>query len=95
MKKLKYIIGAVIIAFGASMFSGCVDQIKVGDGFLEKAEGEDVDEDLIFSRKVYTEYLLWQCYEGLYSPFKNCYTLNAGLMEGLSDICILSWVGMI
>lgn len=86
MKKLKYIIGAVIIAFGASMFSGCVDQIKVGDGFLEKAEGEDVDEDLIFSKKVYTEYLLWQCYEGLYSPFKNCYTLNSGLMESLSDI---------
>lgn len=86
MKKIKYIVSAVLIAFGVTLFTGCVDQIKVGDGFLEKAEGEDVDEDLIFSRKVYTEYLLWQCYEGLYSPFKGCYTLNSGVMEALSDI---------
>lgn len=86
MKKIKYIVSAILITFSASLFTGCVDQIKVGDGFLEKAEGEDVDEDLIFSKKVYTEYLLWQCYEGLYSPFKTCYTLNSGLMEGLSDI---------
>lgn len=86
MKKIKYIISAVLIACTSCFLSGCVDQIKVGDGFLEKAEGEDVNEDLIFSKKVYTEYLLWQCYEGLYAPFKNCYTLNSGVMEALSDI---------
>lgn len=86
MKKIKYITCAACIAFATFSFTGCVDQIRVGDGFLEKAEGEDVNEDLIFSKKVYTEYLLWQCYEGLYSPFKSCYTLNSGLMESLSDI---------
>lgn len=86
MKIIKYILGT---AFTISTFCGmtsCVDQIRVGDSFLEKSEGEDVNEDLIFSKKVYTEYLLWQCYEGLYSPFKGCYTLNSGVMEALSDI---------
>lgn len=66
--------------------AACVDDVEVGDGFLDKAKGEDVNEDLIFSKKVYTEYLLWQCYEGLYCPFKSSYTLNAGVMESLSDI---------
>ena len=66
--------------------TSCVDDVKVGDAFLDKAKGEDVNQDLIFSKKVYTEYLLWQCYEGLYCPFKNCYSLNAGVMESLSDI---------
>ena len=87
MKKLSYYAAALLLAGSLlTTTSSCVDQIRVGDGFLEKAEGEDVNEDLIFSSKVYTEYLLWQCYEGLYSPFKNCYTLNSGVMEALSDI---------
>lgn len=76
----------ILIFISLLILVSCVDQIKIGDGFLEKAEGEDVNENLIFSKKVYTEYLLWQCYEGLYSPFKNCYTLNSGVMEALSDI---------
>lgn len=86
MKRLTYLLGLALLAGGISTTTSCVDQIKVGDGFLEKAEGEDVNEDLIFSKKVYTEYLLWQCYEGLYSPFKGCYTLNSGVMEALSDV---------
>lgn len=86
MKKLTYYAAALLLAGGLLTTTSCVDQIRVGDGFLEKAEGEDVNEDLIFSSKVYTEYLLWQCYEGLYSPFKSCYTLNSGVMEALSDI---------
>lgn len=86
MKKLTYYAAALLLAGGLLTTTSCVDQIRVGDGFLEKAEGEDVNEDLIFSSKVYTEYLLWQCYEGLYSPFKGCYTLNSGVMESLSDI---------
>lgn len=86
MKKLTYYAAALLLAGGLLTTTSCVDQIRVGDGFLEKAEGEDVNEDLIFSSKVYTEYLLWQCYEGLYAPFKSCYTLNSGVMEALSDI---------
>ncbi len=86
MKKIKYMIGAALILLSTSIPTGCVDDVKIGDGFLEKAYGEDVNEDLIFSKKVYTEYLLWQCYEGIYSPFKSCYSLNSGVMEALSDI---------
>ncbi len=86
MKNIKYILGTALIVVSSWALTGCVDDIKLGDSFLEKADGEDVNEELIFSKKVYTEYLLWQCYEGLYSPFKSCYTLNSGLMESLSDI---------
>ncbi len=86
MKKITYYVAALLLVGSTLSTSSCVDQIRVGDAFLEKAEGEDVDEDLIFSSKVYTEYLLWQCYEGLYAPFKSCYTLNSGVMEALSDI---------
>lgn len=86
MKNLRNSIWAVVLAAGSLTFTGCVDQIKLGDSFLEKANGEDVNVDLIFSAKVYTEYLVWQCYEGLYHPFKGCYTLNSGVMEGLSDL---------
>lgn len=59
MKKLSYYAAALLLAGSLlTITSSCVDQIRVGDGFLEKAEGEDVNEDLIFSSKVYTEYLL-------------------------------------
>lgn len=77
-----HLVCAVLLLFSAS----CVDDFRVGDGFLDKAPGEDVDVDLIFSKKIYTENLVWQCYEGLYAPFKECYSLNAGVMETLSDI---------
>lgn len=87
MKKIYQIIQKVFLLSCILMMQvACVDELKVGDGFLDKAKGEDVNEDLIFSKKVYTEYLLWQCYEGLYCPFKSCYTLNSGVMESLSDI---------
>lgn len=87
MKKIYSIIQKVLLLACMLLTQvACVDEFKVGDGFLDKAKGEDVNEDLIFSKKVYTEYLLWQCYEGLYCPFKSCYTLNAGVMESLSDI---------
>lgn len=85
-KSIKNIISAVLLGACTIGWTSCVDQLNVGDGFLEKAEGEDVNEDLIFSKKVYTEYLLWQCYEGLYHPFKICYSLNSGVMESLSDV---------
>lgn len=86
MKKLTYMIPAFCLALGSIAMTSCVDEIKVGDSFLDKAKGEDVNQDLIFSKKVYTDYLLWQCYEGLYSPFKNSYNLNSGVMEALSDV---------
>ena len=86
MKKLYINIITALLTAMPLICTSCVDDVKVGDAFLDKAKGEDVNQDLIFSKKVYTEYLLWQCYEGLYCPFKNCYSLNAGVMESLSDI---------
>lgn len=78
----------ILIAFTLLLLgtASCTDNLEVGDSFLDKAQGEDVNENLIFSKKVYTDYLLWECYDGLYSPFKACYTLNSGIMECLSDL---------
>lgn len=85
MKYLKHIRNIALFV-GLSVCSiGCVDEIKFGNSFLEKAPGEDVNEDVIFSKKIYTEYLLWQCYEGIYHPFKDCYAA-IGQLESMSDI---------
>ena len=72
MKKIYINIITALLTTMPLICTSCVDDVKVGDAFLDKAKGEDVNQDLIFSKKVYTEYLLWQCYEGLYCPFKNC-----------------------
>ena len=85
MKKRNSIKSILLLTIISFVGVACVDEIKFGNAFLEKAPGEDVNEDVIFSKKVYTDYLLWQCYEGLFTPFKNCYAGN-GQFETLSDI---------
>lgn len=50
---IKSILLLTIISF---VGVACVDEIKFGNAFLEKAPGEDVNEDVIFSKKVYTDY---------------------------------------
>jgi len=50
MKKIYQIIQKVLLLSCILMTQvACVDELKVGDGFLDKAKGEDVNEDLIFS----------------------------------------------
>ena len=69
MKKRNSIKSILLLTIISFVGVACVDEIKFGNAFLEKAPGEDVNEDVIFSKKVYTDYLLWQCYEGLFTPF--------------------------
>ena len=85
MKKRNSIKSILLLTIISFVGVACVDEIKFGNAFLEKAPGEDVNEDVIFSKKVYTDYLLWQCYEGLFTPFKNCYAGN-GTLWGVSII---------
>lgn len=81
--------------------TSCVDEIKFGDSFLEKAPGGDVDIDLIFSRAEYARQFLWNNYSRLYYGLPTTWgdlhaKMNMGVFEALSDCwhSHLSWDGV-
>ena len=97
MKKIKTNIALwmmALIAGTTSLFS-CVDDINVGDAFLEKQPGVDVNMDTIFSKGEYTKYFLWSLYNQVNCPFYDGNELNSSPIEVLSDIftshCSWSW----
>ena len=47
-------------------FTACVDRFAVGDAFLEKAPGVDVNIDTVFSNAEFTRNFLWSAYGQLY-----------------------------
>ncbi|NDV82550.1 RagB/SusD family nutrient uptake outer membrane protein [Bacteroides sp. 51] len=71
---------------GVSMFFSCVDDINIGDRFLEKSPGVDVNIDTIFSKGEYAKNFLWQLYNHVNSPFYTDNQLNSSPIEVLSDI---------
>ncbi len=91
MKKLKYILA---LAAGMSM-AGCVDDFKLGDAFLEKAPGVDVNMDTVFAKAEYTRNFLWSTYGQLYCAYTSSNCINGSPIEGLSDSwhCYMSWGG--
>ena len=48
MKKISNYILALVMSTG--IFTACVDDINVGNAFLEKAPGVDVNIDTVFSK---------------------------------------------
>ena len=58
---MKHLSKWFITAFaGVALFSSsCVDQVKFGDGFLEKAPGVAVTQDTIFGKATYARAFLW------------------------------------
>lgn len=84
MKKiLNIILGSVI---GFIVMTGCVDDISLGDSFLEKAPGVDVTIDTVFSKAEYAKMFLWEAYKGIYHGHsgKNC--VNCVQPEAISDV---------
>ena len=55
-KTFKYILALGLSSVFA--FSACVDRFAVGDSFLEKAPGVDVNIDTVFSKAEYTRNFL-------------------------------------
>lgn len=92
MKKLKYILALMV---GASFTASCVDDFKVGDAFLEKAPGVDVNIDTVFSKAEYARNFLWNAYGQLYSTFRQGNCMNATPIDALSDSyqCYCKWGG--
>ena len=90
MKKLtKWFIAAFV--GGMLLFSSCVDQIKFGDSFLEKAPSTgDMNQDTIFSKAEYARAFLWKTYSYLYYGLATNWNavdgkMNTGMFEILSD----------
>jgi hypothetical protein len=88
MKINKIAITLYISVISCSLFlPSCVDDFSVGDDFLEKQPGVDVNIDTIFSKSEYAHYFLWQCYAQLYTPWSQ--SMNSSIFETLSD-CVNS-----
>ncbi len=79
----------------AGLFTACVDEFNVGDAFLEKAPGVDVNIDTVFSKAEYTRNLLWSAYGELYSTNTYENMMSGSPLEALTDAyhCYLSWGG--
>ncbi|MBO4801752.1 MAG: RagB/SusD family nutrient uptake outer membrane protein [Bacteroidaceae bacterium] len=93
MKKFfKYILA---LAVTTSLFTACVDDINVGNAFLEKAPGVDVNIDTVFSKAEYTRNFLWSAYGQIYCTYTSGNMMNGAPIDVLSDSyhCYVSWGG--
>ena len=95
MKKIFNYILALGMATG--IFSACVDDINVGNAFLEKAPGVDVNVDTVFSKAEYTRNFLWSAYGQLYCTYTAGNMMNGAPIDVLSDSyhCYVGWGGPI
>ena len=95
MKKLLNYILALGMATG--IFTACVDDINVGNAFLEKAPGVDVNIDTVFSKAEYTRNFLWSAYGQLYCTYTSGNMMNGAPIDVLSDSyhCYVGWGGPI
>lgn len=95
MKKLFNYILALGMATG--IFSACVDDFNVGNAFLEKAPGVDVNIDTVFSKAEYTRNFLWSAYGQLYCTYTSGNMMNGAPIDVLSDSyhCYVGWGGPI
>lgn len=94
MKKISNII-LVLGICSAFCFSACVDKFAVGDAFLEKAPGVDVNIDTVFTSAEYTRNFLWSAYGQLYCTYTSGNMMNGAPIDVLSDSyhCYVSWGG--
>lgn len=95
MKKIFSYILALGMATG--IFTACVDDINVGNAFLEKAPGVDVNIDTVFSKAEYTRNFLWSAYGQLYCTYTSGNMMNGAPIDVLSDSyhCYVGWGGPI
>ena len=95
----KVAVRVISILFPLSTFlvSACVDDINVGNAFLEKAPGVDVNIDTVFSKAEYTRNFLWSAYGQLYCTYTSGNMMNGAPIDVLSDSyhCYVGWGGPI
>ena len=94
MKKISNII--LVLGILATLgISSCVDKFAVGDAFLEKAPGVDVNIDTVFTSAEYTRNFLWSAYGQIYCTYTSGNMMNGAPIDVLSDSyhCYVSWGG--
>ena len=95
----KVAVRVITILFPLSTFlvSACVDEINVGNAFLEKAPGVDVNIDTVFSKAEYTRNFLGSAYGQLYCTYTAGNMMNGAPIDVLSDSyhCYVGWGGPI
>ena len=96
MKKiLKYLTVLAICPF--FLLPSCVDKFAIGDAFLEKAPGVDVNIDTVFTHAEYTRNFLWSAYGQIYCIYTSGNMMNGAPIDALSDSyhCYCDWGGPI
>ena len=95
MKKISNIILVLGICSAAFSISSCVDRLAIGDAFLEKAPGVDVNIDTVFTKAEYTRNFLWSAYGQIYCTYTAGNMMNGAPIDALSDSyhCYVSWGG--
>ena len=83
--------------FSVFSLSACVDRLAIGDAFLEKAPGVDVNIDTVFTSAEYTRNFLWSAYGQLYCTYTSGNMMNGAPIDVLSDSyhCYVGWGGPI
>lgn len=100
MKKISKWFVVTAMSMVVTMTS-CVDEIKFGNAFLEKAPGGTVTKDTVFNNAVYTQEFLTGIYAlqyyglpyGTNDEFPYMHTGWVGKFENLSDCWQCNWTG--
>ncbi len=89
---MKYLVKiAAALGLCSLALTSCVDEIKFGDSFLEKAPGVDITKDTIFAKGEYAREFLWKAYGQKYFALPTIWDggvqvrMNTGMFETLSD----------
>ena len=95
MKKI--LVNILVLAMTSGIFTACVDDINVGDAFLEKAPGVEVNIDTVFNKAEYARNFLWSAYRQLYCTYTSGNMMNGAPIDVLSDSyhCYVQWGGPI
>ncbi|MBD5163849.1 MAG: RagB/SusD family nutrient uptake outer membrane protein [Bacteroidales bacterium] len=85
--KTSTLIGAMGLLIGASSLYSCVDDINVGEDFLEKQPGVDVTMDTIFAKGENAKRFLWHMYGAMHNAFTYTGAVWYSSSDALTDIC--------
>jgi len=79
--------GGVGIMMSIGSLYSCVDDINVGEGFLEKQPGVDVTIDTIFAKGENAKRFVWHMYGAMHNPFTYTGAVWYSHPDALTDIC--------
>lgn len=85
--KTATIIGAAGMLMAAGTLYSCVDNVNVGEGFLDKEPGVDVTVDSIFAKGENAKRYLWHMYGAMHNGLTYTGAIWYCSSDALTDIC--------